>query len=363
MATAPTTLRRGQLRLGRGLSVALLLTLAGFSPSLAPSIVRLLNPASTTRIALAPAPADAATTRAVQGYARVAQAFQSALDEVQPGERRRLTLSEQHFQLYLQTQAVLGPARGAALLSMLDSEIRNQNPARSRRSVFASPEAALDNVQTWLSYLAWATAPGTRHRLAVLQVNAPAPLSPRVVLSNRQGILQAAHAAHLAPGLLAAIVDNEQSGQQVAYGLAGVLRELTDTVALRTTEAYGESGWTGDLSQTVGLTQMSWQDALRQRPRFHQLGMQLDRPFPENEAEVRAALNDPDSNLLLAASRLVGYLDQAEGADQRPHTSASTFVSGPGWHNNPALASSGQTWPYAWNGFFKACLYSSLLQR
>ncbi|WP_424951741.1 hypothetical protein [Deinococcus sp.] len=349
------------VRLRRGRIVTLLVVAAalGFSPTVAPLLGHLAHPAPLPAT-LPELSAPESSNAAVKVYARSAQVFQEALDELQVGERRRITLSEEHFRLYLRAAPLLGTARTDALLGMLSSEIRNQNPGRSRRSVFSSPEAALGNVQDWLRYLSWALA-GARGA-AALGAAAPAPLAASVVLGHSRDILAAANAAHLAPGMLAAIVDNEQSGQGRLYGLAGLLRNLTDTVALRTSEAYGESGLSGDLSQTVGLAQMSWQDALGQRARFHELGMSLGRvPFPTDEPEARQALSDPRAGLLLTASRLVGYLDVQEGEAARPHTSAQTYFTGPGWHNNPALLSSGQTWPYAWNGFFKACLYGALL--
>ncbi|WP_407571176.1 hypothetical protein [Deinococcus altitudinis] len=344
---------------GRVVTVLVVAAALGLSPTVAPFLGRLAHPAPLA-LTLPDLPTPDSSNAAVRVYAESAQTFQHALDELQVGDRRRVTLSEAHFQLALQAEPLLGRARTAALLDMLATEIRNQNPGRVRRSVFSSPEAALSNAQQWLRFLEWAEK--QPRGAAALEAAAPAPLAPGVVLGHRRDILAAANAAHLAPGMLAAIVDNEQSGQGRLYGLAGVLRNLTDTVALRTSEAYGESGLSGDLSQTVGLAQMSWQDALGQRDRFHELGMSLGGlDFPTNEAGARLALQDARAGLMLTASRLVGYLDVQEGEAARPHASAQTYFTGPGWHNNPALLSSGQTWPYAWNGFFKACLYGALL--
>ena len=359
-----------RIRRGRQLTLAAALLALGLSPTVAPLISRALQPARAPALVLPLLNTPESSAAGVQEYARAAQGFQSALDELEVGERRRVTLSEQHFQLSLQARPLLGAARSGVLLEMLTAEIRNQNPARGRRSVFSSPEAALNNAQEWLRFLAWATLPATGrsaapraglHGAAELESAAPAPLAAARVLAHAQDIRAAAHAAHLAPGMLAAIVDNEQSGQGKLYGLAGVLRSLSDTVALRTSESFGESGLSGNLSQTVGLAQMSWQDALLQKTRFHELGMNLGQPFPQNEAQARRALRNARAGLLLTASRMVGYLDAQEGVRSRPHASAQTYFSGPGWHNNPALLSSGQTWPYAWNGFFKACLYGVLL--
>lgn len=360
MATATRSLTPARLRRGRVLSAVAALLLLGLSPTVAPLLSRLVHPVAAPTLTLPALRPPAPDARALQVYARQAQTFQSALDALQVGEGRRVSLSEEHFQLSLEARRLLGEARSEVLGALIAREIRNQDPARGRRSVFSSPEAALNSAGSWLRYLAWA---GQRPRgAAELQAAAPAPLVPGVVLGHADDIRAATNAAHLAPGVLAAIVDNEQSGKSRLYGLAGLLRRLMDTLALRTSEAYGESGPSGDLSQTLGLAQMSWQDALLQRPRFHELGMELGLPFPVGEAGARAALQDPRANLLLSASRLVGYLDAQEGEAARPHTSARTYLSGPGWHNNPALLSSGQTWPYAWNGFFKACLYGQLLQ-
>lgn len=350
-----------RLRRGRLLSALVVVAALVFSPTVTPLLGRLWR-ASPAPLTLPALPTPGSSNAGVQRYAQSAQPFQQALNELQVGERRRVTLSEVHFQLFLRASPLLGQARTDAMLEMLSSEVRNQNPGRGRRSVFSSPEAALDSAQEWLRYLAWAAA--QPRGAAALEAAAPVDLAPGVVLAHAQDILAASSAAHLAPGMLAAIVDNEQSGQGRLYGLAGLLRDLTDTAALRTSEAYGESGLSGDLSQTVGLAQMSWQDALGQRERFHELGMSLGGlPFPTTEAQARLALKDSRAGLLLTASRLVGYLDVQEGQKARPHTSARTYFTGPGWHNNPALLSSGQTWPYAWNAFFKACLYGELLAR
>lgn len=355
------TQHTSRLRRGRLLTALVVVAALLFSPTVTPLLGRLWR-ASPAPLALPALPTPQSSSADVQRYAQSAQPFQQALNELQVGERRRVTLSEAHFRLFLRASPLLGQARTDAMLEMLSSEIRNQNPGRGRRSVFSSPEAALDSAQEWLRYLAWASS--QPRGAAALEAAAPVDLAPGVVLAHAQDILAAANAAHLAPGMLAAIVDNEQSGQERLYGLAGLLRNLTDTAALRTSEAYGESGLSGDLSQTVGLAQMSWQDALGQRTRFHELGMSLGGlNFPTTEAQARLALKDARAGLLLTASRLVGYLDVQEGEKARPHLGARTYFTGPGWHNNPALLSSGQTWPYAWNAFFKACLYGELLAR
>ena len=342
-----------------------------FSPTVAPLVDRLLHPPQTPALTLPLLSTPPSTSAQVQAYARQVQTFQSALDELQVGERRRVTLSEQHFQVFLQAWPLLGGARTQALLTLLTAELRNQNQARGRRSVFSSPEAALNNTQDWLRFLTWATVPARApghapraglHGAAELEAAAPVPMAVRTVLGHAQDIRAAASAAHLAPGMLAAIVDNEQSGRSKLYGLAGVLRTLTDTVALRTSESLGESGLSGNFSQTVGLAQMSWQDTLLQKSRFHELGMNLGQPFPANEAQARRALANARAGLLLTASRMVGYLDEQEGEGRPPATPRPRRISAaPAGTTTRRCCRAGRPGPYAWNGFFKACLYGVLL--
>ncbi|MFB9994156.1 hypothetical protein ACFFLM_19550 [Deinococcus oregonensis] len=360
-----------RVHVGRWVSAALALALLAFSPTVAFYAQHFLGGQAQQAAPLPRARVGLLSAEVVQNYALTTASFQQALADVRVSERRRLNLTAAQYQTYLQARHTLGRARASALMRLLDTEIRNQNPALSRRSVFGSPEAALSNVQDWLAFLAWAntTRPGDR----ALARQAPVPIAPQIVRLNRQNIVRATNALHLTPGGLAAILDNEQAGGRSGLGLSGWLRAFTDTVALRATEAYGSSGATGRLSRTVGLTQMSWEDATRQADRLRLLNVTLNGPYPTDEAQARAALNSPYDHFLLSASRLRGYLlaslpdkpepdtDPLDPAIQSSLTDAWANFLGPAWHNNPALASSGQTWPYAWNAFFKACLYEQRL--
>ncbi len=304
----------------------------------------------------------------LRAYAAQLAAYESALGALKVSNRRRLQLLENHFALYRRANSLFGAAQAGALTRMLTAEVNNQQPALGRRSVFSSPEAAQENVDRWLTF-SWQALHmlDRRHpeRLArQLGVRSPAPLAAGVVFKQARWIRRAASAARLPPAVLAAIVDNEQAGTTLAWGLSGLLRDAVDTAALRTSEVYGRSGLTGELSNTVGVTQMSWQDALHQAGRLGALKVHLGVPFPTGEPQARELLARPYANLLLAASRLRGYLNHTAGLPPNsaaPHMGAWAYYLAPGWHNNPALASSGQTWPYAWNAFFKACLYQRLL--
>ncbi|MDB5045346.1 MAG: hypothetical protein JWQ08_1396 [Deinococcus sp.] len=369
--SAPPVPQVRRVRVGRWVSAVLALILLAFSPTVAFYAQHFLGGQTQQTAPLPPARVGLLSAEVVQSYALTTASFQQALADVRVSERRRLSLTESQYQTYLQARQTLGRARANAVMRLLDTEIRNQNPALSRRSVFGSPEAALNNVQGWLAFLAWAeaTRPGDR----ALARQAPVPIAPRIVRANRQNILRATNALHLTPGGLAAILDNEQAGGRSGLGLSGWLRTFTDTVALRATEAYGSSGATGRLSRTVGLTQMSWEDAVGQADRLRSLNVTLNGPYPTDEAQARAALNSPYDHFLLSASRLRGYLlaslpvkPDPDGDPLSPEiqaylTDAWANFLGPAWHNNPALASSGQTWPYAWNAFFKACLYEGRL--
>jgi hypothetical protein len=293
--------------------------------------------------------------------------FDGALSELRVSGRRRTRLMEQHYDLYRQARVLYGPAQASALMRLLTVETGNQAAGLARRSVFSSPEAALANARDWLTFTRHVLderAGGRRDLARLIESGSPVPMAPEVVLRHARWIRRAANHTNLPRGALAAVVDNEQAGASLAYGLSGLLRDFTDTAALRATQVYGRSGWTGELSKTVGIAQMSWQDALGQRQRLRAMGVHLGVPFPQDEEESRTLLARPYANLLLTSSRMVGYLNRTEGVGANsvlPHTDAWVYFLGPGWHNNPALASGGETWPYAWNAFFKACLYQRLL--
>lgn len=372
MATAsPRAPRRSARWLGRALGVLTVGVLLAFSPQVGYRLSAAYNAAADQTRPVEPLPLPEPPTPSaalVADYARLLPDLQGALDAQQVSERRRLKLLEAHFLLYRQARMVLGVAQANTLMRLLLLEIQDETPGSRRASMFASPEAALASASGWLGLIAQVARSGDAARALGEQVKALAPVRmvPEVVLHQRQWIVRAASQTRLPPAVLAAIVDNEQAGNQVAYGLAGLARDLTDTVALRTTQMYGASGWTGRLSQTVGLTQMSWQDALLQRQRLEALGSGLGVPFPDSEGEARDLLMRPYANLLLTASRLVGYLNADAHIGRNSdvaHTDAWTYFLAPGWHNNPARASGGEVWPYAWNGFFKALLYERLLER
>ena len=344
--------------------------LLSFSPTVvwtvSRELARLSAPAPARPVVLPSLPAPG--TAELRLYAPQLAAYQAALNALKVSARRRLQLLEDHFALYRRARDLFGAAQAGALLRLLTAEIRNQQPALGRRSVFSSPEAAQENVDRWLTFSWQALHTLDRRRPGVLarqlDARSPAPLAANVVFRQARWIRRAALAARLPPAALAAIVDNEQAGTSLAWGLSGLLRDAVDAEALRTSEVYGRSGLAGELSNTIGLTQMSWQDALGQQSRLNALKVHLGVPFPTTEPQARELLSRPYANLLLAASRLRGYLNHTAGLppdSTAPHDGAWTYYLGPGWHNSPALASSGQTWPYAWNAFFKACLYQRLL--
>ncbi|WP_045233883.1 hypothetical protein [Deinococcus pimensis] len=358
-------------RAGLGpLATVTVLVLVSFSPSVAwyatRTYDRLQAPTETVKVPDLPDAAPLAP-RVTRGYAPHAAAFDATLQEMRITGRRHTRLLERHFELYRQARAVFGEAQANALMRLVDVETRNQAAGLERRSVFSSPEAAIANARDWLAFSRYVLVERperTRDLAALISSASPVPMAPDVVLRQATWIRRAANDTRLAPGALAAVVDNEQAGASLAYGLSGLLREFTDTAALRATQVYGRSGWTGELSKTVGIAQMSWEDALGQNQRLRAFGVSLGVPFPQNEEEARTLLARPYANLLLTASRIAGYLNRTEGVGPNsvlPHTDAWVYFLGPGWHNNPALASGGETWPYAWNAFFKACLYQRLL--
>jgi|GEM_PF-3555718 len=367
MAVATRNTRRNPLR---ALATVALLTLVGFSPSVAWYVSQQYQ---RTQVAAAPTtswsplPSAPVTLAVAHAYAPRAAAYEAALDASKISARRRVRLLEEHFALYRHAVAVIGTAQANALLRMIELETRNQ-AVLERQSVFSSPDAALLNAQRWLAFthhVLHDVGPADARLVSVtLQTESPVPMAPDVVANHAKWIKRAANRLHVPVGVVAAIVDTEQAGQSLAYGLSGLLRSFTDTAALRTAEVYGESGMAGEFSKTVGLAQMSWEDAILQERRLNAYGVRFGVPFPKTEGEARSLLARPYANLLLTSSRLVGYLNHARqqpAASTKPVADAWTYFEGPGWHNNPALASSGQTWPYAWNAFFKACLYQRLL--
>ncbi|PYE56312.1 hypothetical protein DES52_101116 [Deinococcus yavapaiensis KR-236] len=344
--------------------------LVAFSPSVAWLATQRLDAVSASGQLDAPQlpPPSALTLDVTRDYVKFAARYERVLNDSKVSSRRRVRLLEAHFDVYRHAHDLFGAAQASATMRLLEVETRNQTPALGRRSAFSSPEAALADASRWLAFAHFTLHEAPRsdsERLArAMTAHSPVPMAPDVVFENARWIQRAANATRFPAAVLAAIVDTEQGGDTVAYGLSGTLRKAADTIALRTSQIYGSSGVSGEVSQTVGLTQMSWQDALGQEARLSALGVTLGVPFPQNEADARSLLMRPYANLVLSASRLIGYMNYVAGIGPNsavPHEDAWLYFLAPGWHNNPALASSGQTWPYAWNAFFKACLYQRLL--
>jgi len=126
MAVRPVDPQR--LRRGRWVTLLVVAVALAASPTVTPLLSRLAHPVVT-----APPLPDLrdvpSTLPDVQRYAAFVQPFQQALTELQVGERRRVTLSETHYALYLHAAPLLGANRTAALMELVSTEIRNQNPA------------------------------------------------------------------------------------------------------------------------------------------------------------------------------------------------------------------------------------------
>lgn len=237
---------------------------------------------------------------------------------------------------------------------------------------FDSREAELEGVWRWLAFIRAVSE--ARSRLEVMTIqdratwlasNAPFPLEPRAFLEHRAELGQAAQASKLPIEVLAAIVDNEQSGAHLAFGLSGVMRAAADGLALTEARVTGRSSLMGGFSSTLGLAQMSWRDALGQGVRLHAMRASLGLSFPRLEPEVRALLEHADANLMLTASRLRGYLNASLGRgslDLREVPRGWASLEGPVWHNRPDLARTHRVNAYGFHAFFKACLYDVLLE-
>jgi len=247
---------------------------------------------------------------------------------------------------------LLGPQAARAVAELLRLELRNQ--AEGKRSAFQTPKEALEAAEAWLSAL------GQARRKRPVDLRG-LPTAPWHVLSHQEEVRKAAHALRIPVGVLAAIVDNEQHGGDKALGLSRGVREVADEAAL----ALAQSG-PAPFSRTLGLAQMSWEDALRQRPRLERFGAwDPARPFPETEKEARAALEDPYLNLLFTASRLRGLFNALYGldpADTRPLEDPWLYYLGPAWHNYPFRAQNLETWEDSFHALFKGLLYQVLLE-
>lgn len=265
---------------------------------------------------------------------------------------------------------LLGPQRAYTLAELLGRNVPESIPLANLPG-FDSRRAELAAARRWLEFIravrdarSALEAMTLLDRARALIRAAPFGFDPRPILEHRRSFVRAARISKLPVEVLAAIVDNEQSGGQLALGLSGASRALADQLALGESRLMGRSSLFGGFSQTLGLSQMSWRDALLQGPRLRAMGAKFQAPFPRLEPEVRALLERDDANLILTASRLRGYLNASLG---RASLDLSAFprgwasLEGPLWHNRPDLARAGKVNAYAFHAFFKACVYAMLI--
>lgn len=262
---------------------------------------------------------------------------------------KREALVARHLANKASLYLLFGEKAARAYDRLLRLELANQQSGK--RSAFATAEEALEAAHRFL------LAIGQAVRKAPVNLEG-LPIAPHHVLPHAQEIRAAAHALGLPPGVLAAIVDNEQHGGDKALGLSRGVREVADGIALTLGEA--------PFSRTLGLAQMSWEDALRQEERLHRFGAwDPARPFPRTELEAREALEDPYLNLLFTASRLRGYFNALLGLpprDTRLLDDPWLYYLGPAWHNHPLRAQNLETWEDSFHGFFKGLLYQVVLE-
>jgi hypothetical protein len=362
------------------LALVILLIVLALSPSVVRAVTGLavLSEArgealSARALALTPPQEREApiTPELLEAWAPKAGGYLSALTKAGVSEARAARLLEQFWAVFSEATALLGVEVAAAAADVLTLEARASGDEDGRASSFATPEGSLTASGRWLDFIRKSrrilvVTPRTnsmRPLALALAAISPYPLEPLPVLRNARWIKAAGDRTYIPGEVLAAIIDNEQSGGRLAYGLSSALRGIADTFALQEARHSGSSGLVGRLSRTIGLTQMSWEDALVQRSRFHSLGLAFGVPFPQTEAQVRVLLGQPYANALLAASRLRGYLNADRGYDRlatTPH-GVRAYWAGPAWHNRPDLASSGQDSAYAFHGFWKSALYRDLL--
>ena len=292
--------------------------------------------------------------------------FNDALKEIHVDKTDRVTIISAFKNTYHHAEWLLGKSQAHIWVRLLILEMRAET--RDRKSLFQSPEEALVSSQRWLTLIHAAfnapVDPRNSIFVNVLAAATPSLSAPEIVASNSRDILSAAHLTHLSPGLLAAIVDNEQAGAKLVYGLSGGVRQMAANIAQHEA-ATGNSGMWRYLSHNLGLTQMSWEDAEKQGPRLRALGLSRI-PVPHNEFEARQLLKSPRLNILFAACRLRGYLNvyyNKPSNDISPYTDAWLYILGPGWHNRPKWMADAAVWNYTWNGFFKAVLYERLLPK
>ncbi|GAA6760912.1 hypothetical protein [Thermus oshimai] len=266
---------------------------------------------------------------------------------------KREALVALHLKNKASLHLLLGKEAARAYDRLLRLELMNQ--AAGKRSAYEDGEKALQDARKWILALGQAVR-GKPLSLEGL------PTAPWHVLPHQQALRAAGYALRIPPGVLAAIVDNEQYGGDKALGLSRGVREAADGLALGLSELQGEA----PLSRTLGLAQMSWEDALKQEERLRLFGAwDPARPFPKTEAEARRALEDPYLNLLFTASRLRGYFNALLGLpkeDTRPLEDPWLYYLGPAWHNYPLRAQNLETWEDSFHGFFKGLLYSVVLE-
>ncbi len=270
-----------------------------------------------------------------------------------------------------QARDLLGAERTQTLNDLLGRNVPEGVPM-ANLSGFDSRRAELEAVWNWLNLIRVVRASRSQleamtiqNRAIWLEENTPFPLEVRPFFEHRAELKHAAQAANLPPEILAAIVDNEQSGARLAFRLSGVARVIADGLALTEARATGRSSVMGGFSSTLGLAQLSWRDAIQQRARLRAMGVRFVPSFPTSEPEMRALLEHEDANLMLTASRLRGYLNASlnrPSLDLRDVSRGWASLEGPLWHNRPDLARTHRVNAYGFHAFFKACLYAVLLE-
>jgi hypothetical protein len=291
----------------------------------------------------------------------VAPKFAHDLSPAEPSRERVLS----------QARDLIGSERANTLVDLLERNVPDGVPMANSQG-FGSRHAELEGVEQWLDFIRVVQVSRSRleamtiqNQAVWLEENAPFPLETGPFFEHRAELRHAAQAANLPIEVLAAIVDNEQSGARLAFGLSGVMRVIADRLALTEARATGRSSVMGGFSSTLGLAQMSWRDAIQQRARLRAMHVRFGSSFPTSELEMRAVLERPGANLMLTASRLRGYLNASLNRprlDLRDLPRGWVSLEGPLWHNRPDLARTHRINAYGFHAFFKACLYAVLLE-
>jgi hypothetical protein len=291
----------------------------------------------------------------------VAPKFAYDLSPAEPSRERMLEMARD----------VLGSERANTLVDLLGRNVPDGVPMANSRG-FDSRRAELEGIGQWLNFIrvvresrSQLEAITIQNQAKWLEANAPFPLEVKPFFEHRAELRHAAQAANLPTEVLAAIVDNEQSGARLAFGSSGVARVIADHLALTEARLTGRSSVMGGFSSTLGVAQMSWRDAIQQGPRLRAMHVRFGSSFPTSEPEMRALLEREDANLMLTASRLRGYLNASLGRHKfelRDVPRGWAALEGPLWHNRPDLARTHQVNAYGFHAFFKACLYAVLLE-